>query len=125
MKERSIYYYRNGYNCSQCVLKAVESKYGKPISKMTLTMLNGVNVGFGIGGVCSVLIAGVMAFGMFFDSDTVKRLRLRLFDEFTSLYPNINCSALIKIRGAEGKCEKLIGDIAGIIERLIESEIRN
>jgi hypothetical protein len=92
---------------------------------MTLTMLNGVNVGFGIGGVCSVLIAGVMAFGMFFDSDTVKRLRLRLFDEFTSLYPNINCSALIKIRGAEGKCEKLIGDIAGIIERLIESEIRN
>jgi C_GCAxxG_C_C family probable redox protein len=122
MKELSVYFYRNGYNCSQCLLKAAESKYNRPVSKASMAMLNGVNTGFGIGGVCSVLIAGVMVFGLLFDADTVKRLRIRLFDEFKTLYPNMNCSTLIKSRGGDGKCEKLIGEIAEIVEKLIASE---
>ena len=124
MEERAALYYRQGYNCSQCILKAVEHEYYKPIPKQCYALCRGVNTGFGFGGMCSVLIAGVMAFGLFFDEASVKRLRLSLFSAFQDLYPSLNCAELVKERQNSAKCERIVRQVAGIVKRLIDEALK-
>lgn len=119
MKEKTLSYYRQGYNCSQCILKAAEQIYRIPISKSSMDMCSGVTGGFGIGGMCSVLIAGIMVFGLLFDKDTVKSMRVRLLDEFNEKYGDLNCCCLRKHRKAGHMCEEIVGDIAQMVEKII------
>ena len=123
MKERAVMYYRQGHNCSQCILKAAEYTYKIPIPKQCYEMCKGVNTGFGLGGMCSVLIAGVMVFGLFFDEATVKRLRLRLFSDFRDLHPALNCADLVKERKNGAKCEQIVRQIAGLVKQIIDEEL--
>ncbi len=122
MKESAIYFYRQGYNCSACILKAAEKHFDKTIPKQSYWMCQGINTGFGIGGMCSVLIAAIMVFGFLFDNETVKRLRIKLFNEFKETYPNMNCSELLKERRSGEKCETVVGFIAELTEKLIKEE---
>ncbi len=123
MKALAIRFYQQGYNCSQCILKAAEAFYAKPISRQCYNMCQGVNTGFGIGGMCSVLIAGIMVFGLFFGDDVVKRLRIRLLTEFQSRHPQMDCQALRKERQGNGYCENIVGEIAELVEQLIHEEL--
>lgn len=116
--KKAIYYYKNGYNCSQCILKACEQEYGIVVSKNMLKMCTVVNNGFGIGNMCSVLIASIMVFGILFDESTAKELRLRLLNEFHDTHSSFNCSAIGK-----GSCENIIIQIADITQRLIQSKL--
>ncbi len=121
MKDKAMSYYRQGYNCSQCILKAYESEYRTVLNKQCFAMCQAVNTGFGIGSICSVLVAGIMLFGMLFNEATAKRLRIKLLDEFGSRYGNMNCGALRNNRKNCG-CDELVGEIAGITQALIEEE---
>ena len=121
MRERAIYYYRQGYNCSQCLMKAAQSRYRLNISRETMNSLSGVNSGFGIGGLCSVLIAAIMVFGLLFDENRVKVLRLKLLTAFTAKYGTVNCGALMA-SVENGSCESIVGDIAEMMEKLISEE---
>ncbi len=122
MKKYAMHFYKDGYNCSACILKAAEKKYNLTISRQCYNMCNGVNTGFGIGGMCSVLIACVMIFGLLFDQATVKRLRIKLLADFSEKYGSMNCDVLKKRRGSGEQCEELIGAIAEMAEKLIDEE---
>lgn len=124
MKEKAIEYYKKGYNCSQCILKAAEFKYKRPVPKQCFDMCRGVNTGFGIGGICSVLVAGIMIFGLFFEEETVKRLRIKLLTEFRNHYGCLNCADLLRMRKDSGRCEGIVGQVAEMVERMINEEKR-
>lgn len=122
MKEKAIQYYRQGYNCAQCILKAAEYRFHIPFSKQSLNACEGISSGFGIGGICSVLIAGVMIFGILFDETTVKELRLLLLDEFQKKFGSLNCGAIARPKEDGDNCFRVVGEGAEIIEGLILSK---
>lgn len=124
MKDKVLDYYHQGYNCSQCILKAAEQKYKLPISKQSLNLCSGISNGFGIGGFCSVIVAGIMIFGSLFDEETVKRLRLKLVDTFQEKYSSLNCLQLRKKNG-EHFCEFFIPEVADMIDKIIMDENAN
>lgn len=98
---------------------AAQQEYNITIPKQSFAMCSGVSMGFGVGGMCSVLIAGVMVFGLLYDKGTTKRLRLKLLSEFKQKFGNLNCSVL---RKEHNECEDLISEIAELIDRLIKEE---
>lgn len=122
MKEKAVYYYNKGYNCSQCMLKAAEKYYGLNIPEECYDLCKGLNTGLGIGGTCSLISAATMIFGLLFDEKTVKRLRMRYIDAFHDLHKAVNCSQLKSHREYYGNCSILIGEAAELLEQIIAEE---
>lgn len=122
LKDESLYFYNMGYNCSQCILKACERVYKINIPKQCIDMCSAVNTGFGVGGMCSILVSGIMVFGLLFDEDTAKRLRIEFLSEFQSKHHSINCSDLKNERKQGLHCEELVMDIAELIQKTVEKE---
>jgi C_GCAxxG_C_C family probable redox protein len=120
MKQLALKYYRNGYGCSQCIIKAADVKYNLSLSKSAYNMTGAMNTGFGIGGMCTVIIASVMVLGLLFDEKTVKSLRLVFLDEFYQKYKTIDCHKLRQGRTGMKKCEEIISDAMEILEKLID-----
>ena len=121
MRNEALHYYRQGYNCSQCILKAAEAVYKIPLTECNFDMCNGINTGLGIGSTCSVLVAGVMVFGALFDASEVKRLRMKLFDACMERYHALDCYALQKESRSRG-CESVVSEIAALIDGIIQDE---
>jgi C_GCAxxG_C_C family probable redox protein len=115
-------FYRQGYNCSQSILKAAEIIYRVTLPELAIHMCGGVNGGLGTGGVCCALIGGIMTFGLLFDEETAKGLRIQLLDRFQPLYGSINCCVLSKRIHDSDDCEEIIGDIAKMVQEIIEAE---
>ncbi len=122
MRDKAVFYYNEGYNCSQCILKAAEYAFQIPISRQCYSMCSTISTGFGTGGMCSVLVAGFMVFGLLFDEETAKRLRIRLITLFQEKYDHINCSQLKQYRDAQGICSTIVGDTAEMIYKIILQE---
>ena len=124
MKNAVLKYYLKGYNCSQCILRAAEDAYGVNISKSSIKMCQGITTGFGIGGMCSALIACIMVLSLMFDEVAVKRLRLDLLNRFQEKHGTLNCGKLKAERKGK-QCENLISEIAEIMDDLIQDELAN
>lgn len=120
LKNKALYYYKNGYNCSQCIIKACESVYKIPLSKQCINMCSALNNGIGIGSTCDVLMAGIMIFGILFDAQTAKRLRIKFLTEFSEKHSSLSCPNLRKEMGNSCDCCSLIGEIADLIEKTID-----
>lgn len=118
MKQLAVGFYKNGFNCSQAILKAVSKKFNIKLPNECLNLCSGVNTGFGIKSICSVLVACIMALGLIFDDYTVKKLRIKFLNEFNLKYKNLNCASLSE----RYSCEKIIGDAASILEKIIMYE---
>jgi hypothetical protein len=119
--QRASEYYGAGYNCSECLLKAFSDVYGFPVPAQCYRMCGGINTGFGCGGTCSVLVAAIMIFGLLFDKETVKKLRMQLLYEFTELRKDVNCYALKK--QASGDCRAVIDEMALITQKIINENL--
>lgn len=87
-------YINEGYNCSQCLLKAAAEKYDLDIPDNFLSGFNAINDGFGIGGICSALVAGFVVFGLMFDEEAAKVKRLMLLSRFHSAAGSFDCCEL-------------------------------
>ncbi|MBE6008624.1 MAG: hypothetical protein E7235_05435 [Lachnospiraceae bacterium] len=122
MKNLAVLYYNEGYNCSQCILKAFEDKYSYHIEPTLYKSLNAVNTGLGVGSVCSAIVAGIMIFGLVFDDATAHRTRLKLLADFDAYYGSINCSGLNNARTRYGSCEKIISAAAYFTEMILLEE---
>ena len=122
MEKIAYKYYKEGASCSGCLLKAFENYYKIPLNKQCYYMTAGINNGFGIGSTCSVLMASVMMFGILFEKETVKRLRMKLFSEFLDIYKDLGCYEIKKERKHTGNCAEVVKDIALITKRLIDEE---
>lgn len=122
LKKKALYFYNNGYNCSQCLLKGAEQIYGIVISEQAMRMCSAINTGFGIDSICSVLVSGIMLFGIMFDDETAKRLRIKLLDEFHSNHNTMSCGKLNNSKYNNGGCLEVIGAVADIVENIIKNE---
>jgi len=122
MKEKALHFYAQGYNCSQCILKAAETVYSIPVSRQSMSICSGISTGFGVNGMCSVLIAGVMALGLLFDEGTVKRLRVKLLTRFHERFRSMDCGALKAQRQSGMHCEAIVGEVASLLETIIAEE---
>jgi C_GCAxxG_C_C family probable redox protein len=122
--QKASEYYGAGYNCSECLLKAFEETYRFPMSRQCYSLCGGISSGFGCDGTCSVLVAAVMILGLIFDKETVKKLRMKLFYEFTALHKDVNCFALKKDVAARGDCRVIINEIARITQKIINESLQ-
>lgn len=122
MKNLAVEYHREGYNCSQCILKAVECKYRVNIPIEVLNSCSAVSNGFGYGGICSALVAGVMVFGILGGEDNAKSMRIKMFTRFQEIHESFNCGQLVMEKCQCRNCDTLISEIAEIIENILIEE---
>lgn len=123
MKEKALEFYRQDDNCCQCILKACEYKYNVNVPQEVICMCQGISSGFGIGCMCSLLVAGIMIFGIMFDEITVKRMRIKLLNAFIVANGDLNCRTLLNKRGDKSNCEELISETVELICALINEEL--
>ena len=119
LKNKSLYHYSRGQNCSQCLLKAAEGCYGVKLSKNCLAMCEGINNGFGVGATCSVLIAGVMLFGMLLSETDAKKARIDLLSTCCQRYGSLDCAAIKKWRKNGRVCEDIVGEIGDMVGNVL------
>jgi len=119
LKNKALYHYSRGQNCSQCLLKAAESCHGIKLTRNCLAMCEGINNGFGVGATCSVLIAGIMLFGIILDETAAKQARLALLSKCCERYGSLDCAAIKKWRKNGRACEDIVGEIAGMTEAIL------
>lgn len=120
--ETALEYFKRGYNCSQCIIKAAGDIYKLDLGINSMDMLRGVSNGFGIGGLCSILTAGIMVFGMLFDENTTKRLRIALLSEVSRKYGAVSCPCLSRKLSCSGGCGRLVKEVGNMIEDIIKGE---
>lgn len=114
LSERALGYYDEGFNCAVCVLKACRDEYNVKISEDCFNACEGLYNGLGVGGCCGVLIACIMAVGIFCDDASF--YRLEMVERFNSEFLSLNCC---KLKRGEG-CEYLIEKSCSILEDIID-----
>lgn len=119
MKERVMYWCREGENCSRAILRAAADKYGFPYTSEMENCCAAVNAGFGIGTFCSGIIACIMVLGMLFDEEEAKAKRLEFLMEFRDVYGSLDCGVL---SGNRADCIELMGEMGRMLEECIEKE---
>lgn len=122
MKNLALKHFQTDSNCSQCILKAFEEKYNYPLNPQIYKSLSAVNSGFGIGTVCSALIAGIIIFSTVFDEQTALRARLKLLSNFNSYFGTVNCSSLSPSKNSFNGCDKIIYMTAAFTEQILLEE---
>lgn len=122
MKEKAIKYYKEGSNCSVCLIKAANDVFNLNINQQCFDMCKGVRTGYGIGSMCNALEAGIFVLGLIYDERTVNRLRIKLLTLFQSKYRANTCSKLQQKLSNKNDCSMIIGDVAQILERIIKEE---
>lgn len=105
-----------GENCSRAVLRAASEQFGFPLSQELLDGCNAISAGFGVGGMCSALVAAVMVLGIMFPTDEAKQKSLILFCRVQERWNCIDCCRLSANRE---DCNDLIGEISAILEEII------
>jgi len=123
MRQLAIKFYKQNYNCSQCILKAASVKFNFDLSQQALDICSTINNGFGIQSTCSAIIGCLMSLGIIFNNIDAKRIRIKFLNEFICKYKSINCAQLKRQDLNKYKCEKLISDMAEIFENIILNEI--
>ena len=110
LSDFSLYFYREGLNCFDCILKGAEERYNLYIPDECYMSFKGFGNGFGIGGMCSALSGAIAVLGLLFPEDDVKNLRLKLLLEFRKKHKSYNCSMLNN--SVSGNCETVIKEVS-------------
>lgn len=116
MKERAMELCAQGENCSRAILKASAEQYNFVLSQELIDSCNAISAGFGIGGVCSALVAGVMVLGILFETDEAKQKSLILFSMVQEKWRCVDCC---RLAAGREDCNDLIGKISEILENVI------
>ena len=114
MKERAIWLYRNGSSCGQCIIQAANEKYNLGISDDVFGAMTMTQNGFGYGGMCAAAASAVMLFGIMFNENTAKVMRLEFLERFKKECKSFNCCVIA------GNCEAIIAVAAHTAEEIIE-----
>ena len=116
MKERALFYYAQGYNCSLAILKAGAEHFGIVISEALENSCSAVSNGFGVGSICCALVAAIELFGILFEEERAKTLRMQLFLSFHERFGSLNCC---KLSCCRQDCSEILAYVAELTERLI------
>ncbi len=120
MKRLAYKYYCEGYGCGQCIIKAADEKYSLNLNTDLIRATGALGSGCGYGGLCTVLMAVIMIFGIMFDEITAKSLRIAFLEDFSGKYSSFNCCSL----SAKFNCGDIIKFAADIADRLIAAELK-
>ena len=118
LKERVQARWDAGENCSRTILLAAAEEYGISLSADILSACSGIQGGFGIGGICSGLVAAVMVLGLLFEEETAKVRRLQFLMQIQERYGFLDCGRL-SLQKAD--CSVLLSEIAEILQDIIET----
>ena len=121
MQKLAVEFFRQGYNCSQSILKAAEILYNIKVPEESFNMCKGVGSGFGTGSLCCSLVGGIMVFGLMFDENTTKCMRIKLMDLFYQKYGSTQCGLLLKLM--KDDCERIIADAAYMTNQIIKGSL--
>ena len=117
LKERVQAYWDAGENCSRIILQAAAEEYGISLSEDILSACGGINGGFGIGSMCSGLVAAVMVLGLLFDEEEVKLRRILLLLRMQEQFGDLDCCRL-SARGEN--CYSILEKISELLQEVIE-----
>lgn len=123
IKSKAIWFYNNGHNCAESILKAAEESCGLDENEEITHMCSVLSNGMGVGCFCGAILVGLMLLGRLFDPVTAKRLRMRLLWDFRERFPDFNCQALKNTSGSDG-CEDTMAYVCGLIETFLYEEQR-
>lgn len=116
MKKLAQEYYKKELGCSRSILMAFRDKYGY-VTDEVIDAANAINNGFGIGGICSALVAGIMILGLLYEGNGANSERIRLMTAFQCRFCSINCMSLARERE---DCVDLMDFICDYLEELIK-----
>lgn len=108
-----------GENCSRAILRAASEEYGFPLSEELLKSCNAISAGFGVGGICSALVAAVMVLGILYPMEVAKQKSLILLCRAQGEW---NCIDCCRLSAKRENCNDLIGEISGMLEEIICDE---
>ena len=117
LKERIRELCQAGENCSRVILRAVAEEYGISLSEDILSACSGIQGGFGINGMCSGLVAGVMALGLLHEEEEVKLKRILFLLKAQERFGSLDCCRLSVY---SEDCGILLEEIAEILQEVIE-----
>ena len=117
LKERIRTYCQTGENCSRIILHAAAEEYDISLSQDMLTSCSGISGGFGIGSLCSGLIAAVMVLGLLFDEEMVKEKRIQFFFLVQEKLGVLDCMRL-----SSDDCGEILEIIAEVLQEVIEKK---
>lgn len=117
LKERVRACFEKGENCSRIILQAAAEEYGIDLSEDILGACGGLQGGFGIGGMCSALVAAVMVLGLLFEEEEVKGKRI-LF--LICIQEHFGCMDCGRLSAEEEDCSNILLEIADILQDVIE-----
>ena len=117
LKERVRALCGAGENCSRAILRAAAEEYGISLSEDILAACGGISGGFGVGGMCSGLVAGVMVLGLLFDEAEVKIKRILFLVRVQERFGYLDCCRLSAL-GED--CSGILEGIAEILQEVIE-----
>ncbi|MBQ2925088.1 MAG: C-GCAxxG-C-C family protein [Anaerotignum sp.] len=118
LKERVRAYCHTEENCSRILLLAAAEEYGFSLSEDILSACGGISGGFGIGSICSALVAAVMILGILC-GDRVQEKRLLLLWKVQERFGYLDCGRLSSM-GED--CGLILEEIADILQEVIEDE---
>ena len=110
LKERIRTDCGNGDNCSQVILRAVAEEYGISLSEERFCACRGIH------GMCSGIVAGVMALGLLCEEE-LKLKRILFLLRVQNRFGSLDCCTLSAL-GAD--CSGVLEEIGGILQEVIE-----
>lgn len=102
--------------CSRSILMAFRDKYGY-VTEEVINSANAINNGFGIGGMCSALLAGIMILGLLYKGEEAYSERMKLMTCFQCKFCSINCMSLAKERN---NCVDLMDFVCDYLEDIMK-----
>ena len=118
-QERVQAYCTTGENCSRIILKTAAEEYDIPLSEDILFACSGIQGGFGIGGICSGIVAAVMVLGLLFAEEDVKSKRILFLFRIQECLGCLDCC---KLSAVSEDCSNILMEIAAILQDVIEEK---
>jgi len=127
-------YFKEGYNCSEAVLRAITDGMGIPVDEQALRMTTGFGGGIGHAGcVCGALAASVMALGLLKGRTDAAQSRQEAYDlseefhrRFKEKFGATCCRALnpheFETREHLVNCVKITGNTAKLLMEFVEEK---
>jgi C_GCAxxG_C_C family probable redox protein len=130
MEKKTLEYYREGYNCTQAVLKAAHEFMELEQDKNSLLKMSmGLGVGMYIGETCGAVTGAIMALGIKYgttepnDRENLRKLykQIKIFEtNFKEKNCSLNCKELKTIYKID--CEKVISDTGEFLKKQLKIE---
>lgn len=117
LKERVRTYGTTEENCARIILRSAAEEYGISLSEDILFACGGISGGFGVGGMCSGIVAAVMVLGLLYDEEAVKEKRILFLFRLQERLAHLDCC---RLSATELNCIVVLEKIAETLQEIIE-----